>query len=150
MPTDHDHGAAELSLDDKASLLSGHDFWSTKSAEHAGIPSLVLSDGPHGVRRQRREADSLGLYDSEPATCFPPSVALASSWDRDLVGRVGEALGREARALGVDVLLGPGVNIKRSPLCGRHAGHPGDVRAARCGGTRATPHHWCHENSRRM
>ncbi|MEU9396981.1 glycoside hydrolase family 3 C-terminal domain-containing protein [Streptomyces sp. NPDC048324] len=111
---------AELSLDEKSALLSGQDFWSTRPAEHAGIPSLVLSDGPHGVRRQRQDADHLGLYDSEPATCFPPAVALASSWDPGLVVRVGEALGREARALGVDVLLGPGVNIKRSPLCGRN------------------------------
>ncbi|MEU0671956.1 glycoside hydrolase family 3 C-terminal domain-containing protein [Streptomyces sp. NPDC006172] len=120
MATSHDHSAAELSLDEKTALLSGHDFWSTEPAEHAGIPSLVLSDGPHGVRRQRQDADHLGLYDSEPATCFPPAVSLAAGWDPDLVGRVGEALGREARALGVDVLLGPGVNIKRSPLCGRN------------------------------
>lgn len=118
--TTEDHGTTEPSLDEKTALLSGQDFWSTKPSASAGIPSLVLSDGPHGVRRQRQEADHLGLYNSEPATCFPPAVALASSWDADLVGRVGEALGREARALGVDVLLGPGVNIKRSPLCGRN------------------------------
>ncbi|MCT9137587.1 glycoside hydrolase family 3 C-terminal domain-containing protein [Streptomyces violarus] len=120
MATSHDPGAPEPRLDEKTALLSGRDMWSTKSAEQAGVPSLVLSDGPHGVRRQRQDADHLGLYDSERATCFPPAVALASSWDPDLVGRVGEALGREARALGVDVLLGPGVNIKRSPLCGRN------------------------------
>ncbi|WP_405529011.1 glycoside hydrolase family 3 C-terminal domain-containing protein [Streptomyces canus] len=120
MAISHDHSATEPSLDEKTSLLSGQDFWSTKSAERTGIPSLVLSDGPHGVRRQRKDGDNLGLYDSEPATCFPPAVALASSWDPELVERVGEALGREARALGVDVLLGPGVNIKRSPLCGRN------------------------------
>ncbi|MEE1760861.1 glycoside hydrolase family 3 C-terminal domain-containing protein [Streptomyces sp. SP18BB07] len=120
MATNHDHDAAELSLDEKTALLSGQDFWTTKPSEQAGIPALVLSDGPHGLRRQRQEADHLGLYNSEPATCFPPAVALASSWDPELVGRVGEALGREARALGVDVLLGPGVNIKRSPLCGRN------------------------------
>ncbi|WP_412566674.1 glycoside hydrolase family 3 N-terminal domain-containing protein [Streptomyces europaeiscabiei] len=72
-----------------------------------------------GARRQRQEADNLGLYNSESATCFPPAVALASSWDPDLVGRVGKALGREARALGVDGLLGPGINTKRSPTgCG--------------------------------
>ncbi|MFF1301918.1 glycoside hydrolase family 3 C-terminal domain-containing protein [Streptomyces sp. NPDC058307] len=119
MATSHHHGAAELSLDEKTALLSGRDMWTTKPAEGAGIPALVLSDGPHGVRRQRMDS-GLGLYDSHPATCFPPAVALASSWDPELVGRVGEALGREARALGVDVLLGPGVNIKRSPLCGRN------------------------------
>ncbi|GAB3008679.1 glycoside hydrolase family 3 C-terminal domain-containing protein [Streptomyces pseudoechinosporeus] len=120
MAISHDHGAAELSLDEKTTLLSGRDMWNTKPAERAGIPSLVLSDGPHGVRRQREDADNLGLYDSYPATCFPPAVALAAGWDPELIGRVGEALGREARALGVDVLLGPGVNIKRSPLCGRN------------------------------
>ncbi|BBC38536.1 hypothetical protein SGFS_098300 [Streptomyces graminofaciens] len=120
MAISHDRSAAEPSLDEKTTLLSGQDFWSTKPSPRAGIPSLVLSDGPHGVRRQRKDAGNLGLYDSEPATCFPPAVALASSWDPELVGRVGEALGREARALGVNVLLGPGVNIKRSPLCGRN------------------------------
>ncbi|MER5225448.1 glycoside hydrolase family 3 C-terminal domain-containing protein [Streptomyces flaveus] len=120
MATHHDHGAAELGLDEKTALLSGRDMWSSKPAERAGIPSLVLSDGPHGVRLQRADADHLGLHDSHPATCFPPAVALASSWDPELIGRVGESLGREARALGVDVLLGPGVNIKRTPLCGRN------------------------------
>jgi beta-glucosidase len=110
----------DLTLDEKASLLSGRDMGSTKAAEHAGIRPLVLSDGPHGVRFQGGEADNLGIHASVPATCFPPAVALASSWDADLVARVGQALGREARALGIDVLLGPGVNIKRSPLCGRN------------------------------
>ncbi|MCD7436655.1 glycoside hydrolase family 3 C-terminal domain-containing protein [Streptomyces lincolnensis] len=120
MANSHDHGAAELSLDEKTALLSGQDMWTTKPAERAGIPSLVLSDGPHGLRRPRPDADALDLHGSHPATCFPPAVALASSWDPELIGRVGEALGTEARALGVDVLLGPGVNIKRSPLCGRN------------------------------
>ncbi|MEV4033660.1 glycoside hydrolase family 3 C-terminal domain-containing protein [Streptomyces umbrinus] len=120
MQTSQAPSAAELSLDEKTALLSGRDMWFTKPAERAGITSLVLSDGPHGVRLQRQDTSLHGLYDSEPATCFPPAVALASSWDPALVGRVGEALGREARALGVDVLLGPGVNIKRSPLCGRN------------------------------
>ncbi|GAA3829151.1 glycoside hydrolase family 3 C-terminal domain-containing protein [Streptomyces phyllanthi] len=119
MATSHDQGSAELSLDEKTALLSGRDMWTTEPAERAGIPSLVLSDGPHGLRRQRSDSD-IGLHNSRPATCFPPAVALASSWDAELIGRVGEALGREARALGVDVLLGPGVNIKRSPLCGRN------------------------------
>ena len=125
--TDHSHGAAttsdaaaELSLDEKADLLSGQTLWSTKPAEHVGIHSLVLSDGPHGVRLQDGAADHLGINNSLPATCFPPAVALACSWDAELVGRLGVALGREARALGVDVLLGPGINIKRTPLCGRN------------------------------
>ncbi|MCL8014905.1 glycoside hydrolase family 3 C-terminal domain-containing protein [Streptomyces sp. AS02] len=109
-----------LGLDTKTTLLSGRDLWSTEHCEDAGIPSLVLCDGPHGVRRQLSEADHLGIHRSEPATCFPPAVALASSWDPELLRRLGEALGREARSQGVDVLLGPGVNIKRSPLCGRN------------------------------
>ncbi|KUO09520.1 glycoside hydrolase family 3 C-terminal domain-containing protein [Streptomyces sp. DSM 15324] len=116
----HAHPAVEPSLDDKTALLSGRDLWSTEAAEASGIPSLVLSDGPHGVRRQRADSDHIGVHQSEPATCFPPAVALASSWDPGLLRRLGEALGREARHLDVDVLLGPGVNIKRSPLCGRN------------------------------
>ncbi|MFF2720464.1 glycoside hydrolase family 3 C-terminal domain-containing protein [Streptomyces sp. NPDC058011] len=120
-PVDSASGAdTTLSLDRKTSLLSGRGLWSTESAEEAGIPSLALSDGPHGVRFQSGEGDHLGINNSAPATCFPPATALASSWDPELVGRLGEALGREARSLGVDVLLGPGVNIKRSPLCGRN------------------------------
>ncbi|MGW0581598.1 glycoside hydrolase family 3 C-terminal domain-containing protein [Streptomyces sp. NPDC002920] len=109
-----------LSLEQKASLLSGGDFWSTQPLDGAGIPSVVLTDGPHGIRRQKAGADHLGFHASEPATCFPPAVAVGSSWDAELAARVGEAVGREARALGVGVVLGPGVNIKRSPLCGRN------------------------------
>jgi beta-glucosidase len=108
----------DLSLEDKAALLSGRDFWST--AEVAGVPSMVLTDGPHGVRRQDGESDHLGINGSLPATCFPPGTALGSSWDPELAEEVGQALGREARSLGVNVLLGPAVNIKRSPLCGRN------------------------------
>ncbi|MEX3101821.1 DUF664 domain-containing protein [Streptomyces sp. ST1020] len=93
-------------------------MWTTVDVPDAGLPSLLLCDGPHGVRKQTGGATA--VYDSAPATCFPPAVALASSWDPELLRRVGEALGREARALGVEVLLGPGVNIKRSPLCGRN------------------------------
>jgi beta-glucosidase len=111
---------AELNLEQKAGLLSGRDFWSTKAVEEAGIPSIVLTDGPHGVRLQRGAADHLGLSASIPATCFPPAVAVGSSWDPEVAARLAEAVGREARALGVAVLLGPGVNIKRSPLCGRN------------------------------
>ncbi|MEU6917366.1 glycoside hydrolase family 3 C-terminal domain-containing protein [Streptomyces olindensis] len=114
----HDPG---LTLDEKTSLLSGHDMWTSKPVEHAGIPGLVLADGPHGLRYQQGDAgDHMGVHDSAPATCLPPAVALASSWDPQLVGRAGETLGHEARAHGVNVLLGPGVNIKRSPLCGRN------------------------------
>ncbi|RSN26186.1 glycosyl hydrolase [Amycolatopsis sp. WAC 01416] len=109
-----------LTLEQKASLLSGRDFWHTEAIEAAGIPSILLSDGPHGLRRQDSEADNLGVHDSVSATCFPPSVAVGSSWDPEVAARIGAAIGREARAAGVSVVLGPGVNIKRSPLCGRN------------------------------
>jgi beta-glucosidase len=116
----HQSDPARLSLEEKASLLSGGDFWATQPLDEAGIPAVVLTDGPHGIRRQKQGADHLGFHASEPATCFPPAVAVGSSWDAELALRVGEAVGREARALGVGVVLGPGVNIKRSPLCGRN------------------------------
>lgn len=111
---------AGLTLEQKASLLSGRDFWHTEAIEAAGIPSILLSDGPHGLRRQDSEADNLGVHDSVSATCFPPSVAVGNSWDPEVAARIGAAIGREARAAGVAVVLGPGVNIKRSPLCGRN------------------------------
>jgi len=114
---------ASLSLEEKASLLSGLDFWHTQPVERDGatvVPSVMVTDGPHGLRKQDESADHLGLGNSVPATCFPTAAALGSSWDTDLLRRVGEALGRETRANDVAVLLGPGVNIKRSPLCGRN------------------------------
>ncbi|MGG7464270.1 glycoside hydrolase family 3 C-terminal domain-containing protein [Plantibacter sp. YIM 135347] len=111
---------ASLTLEEKASLTSGADFWSTKAVERVGVPSWYLTDGPHGVRKQVQGGDHLGLLDSVPATCFPPAVALGSTWDPELLERVGAALGEEAKAEGVAVLLGPGINIKRSPLCGRN------------------------------
>ena len=127
-PEDHDSRLgldvpgilAQLTLEEKVNLLDGEDFWRTSTLDRLGVPSLLLSDGPHGLRTQQEGGDHLGLTASEPATCFPPASALASSWDTDLVRRVGEALGRESRALGVSVLLGPGINMKRSPLCGRN------------------------------
>ncbi|MGB3356231.1 MAG: glycoside hydrolase family 3 C-terminal domain-containing protein [Mycobacterium sp.] len=111
---------AGLSLAEKASLTSGANFWWTKPLEQIGIPSMMLTDGPHGLRKQREGGDHLGLGDSVPATCFPPAVGLGSSWDVELVTRVGRALGVEASIESVGVLLGPGINIKRSPLCGRN------------------------------
>ncbi|MFJ9626221.1 glycoside hydrolase family 3 C-terminal domain-containing protein [Streptomyces sp. NPDC101175] len=111
---------SRLSLEQKAALLSGQDFWSTHPVQDAGLPSVVLTDGPHGVRRQVGEFDHMGIYQSLPSTCFPPAVAVGSSWDPEVAARIGAAVGREARALGVHVVLGPGVNIKRSPLCGRN------------------------------
>ncbi|MGH3590726.1 MAG: glycoside hydrolase family 3 C-terminal domain-containing protein, partial [Pseudonocardiaceae bacterium] len=88
--------------------------------DRLGIPSVLLADGPHGLRKQQVGGDHVGISDSFPATCFPPAVALGSTWDADLLSEVGAALGRECRAEGVAVLLGPGINIKRSPLCGRN------------------------------
>ncbi|KQY46148.1 glycoside hydrolase family 3 C-terminal domain-containing protein [Cellulomonas sp. Root137] len=111
---------AQLTLEEKASLTSGSDFWHTQGVERAGVPAVMVTDGPHGLRKQPEEADHLGLGNSVPATCFPTAAALGSSWDVELVTRVGEALGRETRANDVAVLLGPGVNIKRTPLCGRN------------------------------
>lgn len=112
------HDPADLTLEEKASLLSGNDFWTTKAI--VGVPSMVLIDGPHGLRHQDAEADHLGVHDSRPATCFPTAAAVGSSWDPEVAAEIGAAIGREARAAGVTVNLGPGVNIKRSPLCGRN------------------------------
>ncbi|MGK9147920.1 glycoside hydrolase family 3 C-terminal domain-containing protein [Plantibacter flavus] len=112
--------AADLTLEEKASLTSGANFWSTKAIDRVGVPSVFMTDGPHGVRKQTGSGDHLGLDDSVPATCFPPAVALGSTWDPELLVRVGTALGEEAAAEDVAVLLGPGINIKRSPLCGRN------------------------------
>ncbi|NAZ82662.1 beta-glucosidase [Kineococcus sp. R8] len=109
-----------LTLPEKADLLGGADFWHTAAVTRLGVPSVMVTDGPHGLRKQDTAGDHLGLTGSVPATCFPPAAGLASSWDVDLLTRVGEALGRECRAEGVAVLLGPGVNMKRSPLCGRN------------------------------
>jgi beta-glucosidase len=111
---------SSLTLAEKASLLSGAGAWETAAIEHHGIASIVLTDGPHGLRRQDPGSDSFSLYASLPATCFPTAAALGSSWDVDLLTRVGAALGVESRAAGVAVLLGPGINIKRTPLCGRN------------------------------
>lgn len=111
---------SELTLEEKASLTSGASFWYTKPIERAGVPAIMVTDGPHGLRKQREGGDHLGIGDSVPATCFPPAVGLGSSWDVDLVHRVGEALGAETSIENVAVLLGPGINIKRSPLCGRN------------------------------
>jgi beta-glucosidase len=135
---------AALTLDEKISLLDGQDFWRTQALERWGIPALLVSDGPHGLRTQAEGGDHLGLAASAPATCFPPAAGLASTWDVGLLGRVGEALGLECRAAGVSVLLGPGVNMKRSPLCGRNFEYfsedptlAGELAAALVGGLQA-------------
>ena len=111
---------AELTLEEKASLCLGSDFWHTAPVERLGVPAVMVTDGPHGLRKQAGEADHVGISGSVPATCFPTACALASSWDPALAERIGEAIGREARGQGVAVVLGPGINIKRSPLCGRN------------------------------
>jgi beta-glucosidase len=111
---------AHLTLEEKASLTSGASFWYTKPIERVGVPAIMVTDGPHGLRKQREGGDHLGIGDSVPATCFPPAVGLGSSWDIDLIHRVGAALGTETSIENVAVLLGPGINIKRSPLCGRN------------------------------
>lgn len=111
---------AQMSLVEKASLTSGANFWNTKPVPRLGIPAIMLTDGPHGLRKQGGAADHLGLNESIPATCFPTAATLANSWDAELLTRVGEALGAEAAAENVRVLLGPGLNIKRNPLAGRN------------------------------
>lgn len=107
-------------LEEKVALLSGASFWRTHPLPEHGIPAIVLSDGPHGVRFQPAEADHLGLAGSLPATCFPLAAAVGTSWDPEIAAAVGAGIGRDARVLGVDIVLGPGINIKRSPLCGRN------------------------------
>lgn len=109
-----------LTIEQKAALLDGADFWTTEPLREHGVPSIMLTDGPHGLRKQRAGGDHLGLADSVPATCFPTASGLASSWNTDLLDEVGRALGAECRAEDVAVLLGPGVNMKRTPLCGRN------------------------------
>ena len=109
-----------MSLEDKIALGSGKDFWHTKEMEQYGIPSMMMADGPHGLRKQEDTADMLGVNQSVPATSFPTAVTSACSWDRELLKLEGEAIGKEALANGVGVVLGPGANIKRNPLCGRN------------------------------
>ncbi len=110
----------QMTLEEKAGLCSGLSFWYTKPVDRLGIPSIMLSDGPHGLRKQDESADHLGLNQSVPATCFPSAAGLACSWDRELLEKVGVALGKECQAERVSIILGPGANIKRSPLCGRN------------------------------
>ncbi len=109
-----------MTLEEKASLLSGGDFWHTKAVERLGIPPVMVSDGPHGLRKQREDGDHLGINESIEAVCFPTGCATAASFDRDLLRRIGEAVGDACQHEKVSVVLGPAVNIKRSPLCGRN------------------------------
>jgi len=111
---------SEMTLEEKASLCSGSDFWHTKAIERLGVPEVMLSDGPHGLRKQDQSADNLGINDSIKAVCFPAACAMAASFDRKLIYDMGKALGEECQHENVSTILGPAVNIKRSPLCGRN------------------------------
>ncbi|BFL47966.1 glycoside hydrolase family 3 C-terminal domain-containing protein [Lactonifactor longoviformis] len=110
----------KMTLEEKAAFLSGKGEWDTRDVPRLGIPSIFCSDGPHGIRKQAGAGDHLGLNESLPATCFPTAATIANSWDVELGKEIGEALGKEALTQDVQVLLGPGLNIKRSPLCGRN------------------------------
>ncbi|WP_239525964.1 glycoside hydrolase family 3 C-terminal domain-containing protein [Microbacterium sp. B35-30] len=151
------HG--ELSLEQKAALVSGDGPWSTASLPELGVQPVRLSDGPHGLRvMMDGGGDNLGLAESARATCFPPAVAVGSSWDPVVAERIGAAIAREARAAGVDIVLGPGVNIKRSPLCGRNFEYLSEdplvsgvlgaafVRSLQAGGVGASVKHFAANN----
>ncbi len=111
---------SQMTLEEKCSLLSGADFWHTKSVERLGVKGIMVSDGPHGLRKQDDRADHLGVNDSIQAVCFPTACATTSSFDRNLVRTIGEAIGDECQHERVAINLGPAINIKRSPLCGRN------------------------------
>jgi len=111
---------SRMTLEEKAGLCSGKDFWNMKGIERFGLPEIMLTDGPHGLRKQEAAADHLGLNESVPATCFPTASATACSFDRDLLFEMGSTYAEECEQENVAVALGPGVNMKRSPLCGRN------------------------------
>ena len=111
---------SSMTLEEKVSLCSGEDFWNLKGIGRSGIPSIMVADGPHGLRKEDLSGESPVMNPGIPATCFPTASALASTWNRDLIKEIGIALGEECLQENVSVLLGPGVNIKRSPLCGRN------------------------------
>ena len=110
----HEDIISKLSLEEKCHLLSGRDFWQTQSVKRLGIESMTLSDGPHGIRKQEGAGDQLGLNGSVPATCYPTAATMANSWDPELGEELGRHLGTEAASQDVCVLLGPGMNVKRS------------------------------------
>ena len=153
-----------MTLEEKAHLLSGRDFWQTKSVRRLGIENMTLSDGPHGIRKQEGAGDQLGLNGSLPATCFPTAATIANSWNPELGEEIGRCLGEEAASQDVCVLLGPGMNIKRNPLCGRNfeyfsedpylAGKiaAGYIRGIQANGVSACPKHFAANNTelRRM
>ncbi len=154
----------QMTLEEKAHLLSGRDFWQTQSVRRLSIENMTLSDGPHGIRKQEGAGDQLGLNGSVPATCYPTAATMANSWDPELGEELGRHLGKEAAAQDVCVLLGPGLNIKRSPFCGRNfeyfsedpylAGKmaAGYIRGIQANGVSACPKHFAANNTelRRM
>lgn len=109
-----------MSLEEKIALCEGKDYWTTKAFSQYGIPAIFMSDGPHGLRKQEDAADMLGLNRSLPATCFPTAVTTGASWDTELLHEIGKAIAQEAKTQGVGLVLGPGANLKRNPLCGRN------------------------------
>jgi len=160
----HQDIISRMSTEEKCYLFSGKDFWQTRSVERLNIPNMTLADGPHGIRKQEGAGDQLGLNPSKPATCFPTAATMANSWDPALGEGMGQYLGEEAAAQDVCVLLGPGLNIKRSPLCGRNfeyfsedpylAGKmaAGYIRGIQSKGVAACPKHFAANNTelRRM
>ena len=120
MATDVKKLVSQLTLEEKASLCGGGDFWHSKAVERLGIPPFMMSDGPHGLRKQDQEGDHLGINDSIVAVCFPAACATAASFDTELIRKMGETIGDECQAEDLSIVLGPAVNIKRSPLCGRN------------------------------
>ena len=110
----------QMTLEEKIALCSGENFWQTKTFAQYGIPALFMCDGPHGLRKQENGADMLGVHESREATCFPAEVTAAGSWDPELLEQIGAAIGEEAKDQGVGLVLGPGANLKRNPLCGRN------------------------------
>ena len=111
---------SSMTLEEKIAYCTGKDFWHTKDIKRLDVPSIMVSDGPNGLRCQKDEADMLGVNVSLPATCFPSSVTAAQTWDIELIEKQGKAIGKEAKKENVSVVLGPGCNIKRNPLGGRN------------------------------
>ncbi len=153
----------KMTLKEKIALCSGANFWQTKAMEQYGIPSLFMCDGPHGLRKQENVGDMLGINESRPATCFPTAVTTGMSWDVSLMERIGRAIGKEASACDVGLVLGPGANIKRDPKCGRNFEYisedpyvtgkmsAGLIRGLQANGTSASLKHFAcnqQENSR--
>ena len=160
----HEDLIKQMTLEEKCHLLSGRDFWQTQSVKRLGVESMTLSDGPHGIRKQEGAGDQLGLNGSVPATCYPTAATMANSWDPALGEELGRHLGAEAASQDVCVLLGPGLNIKRSPFCGRNCEYfsedpylagkmaAGYIRGIQANGVSACPKHFAANNTelRRM